>query len=1275
MTKQEAYNALASYLNRPLTTPKGAGTSDIAKFVLLNSQMTKPMGPGAVNGNSPSFLSRLFDILSRPNYAVANLVKDAYRNDANFNPVNSIISGLAGTQKTTFSDVLKDAGMPAVPARGLLGFALDVGLDPTTYIPGAQIGKAGSIFKGLTKGSEAIDKTLPAAEKLLRAGEPINPENFGLPARQGGEIPSALAAPIDIPKLPNPSILESKNGFTTPQQSLDFSATDIGKALAGETGATKPILPNRIQIPEEIRSKLDINDPPVDLGQHVPKQIPFDFKGRDPFSSDPNKLINWKVTDARKTAEAANLTRAQEIVDKVTQGSIPDALKLVPVPHPKISPGHIKIADDIVAKFNPDLATAQINKQFPNTLNAKQQVKLWYKAREAANKRVRKIDPKTKKRRDSAKVESEIIQHAIPIYKAIEDKFIGQGKVPRLGTGENVRLSDIIGDLALRGVPITDKTLSEFATTVSHTSEIGGAIERLRARGAIEDSVKIKNISDIVSDSKAAVNTNIPMSDYHTQNIDKMFKDFAKAAAKKSGVSPAGIKATDKLINMTLDSGKSSAQLAVQRMSKELDQVIATGKANAKVNKTITLALEHSLGKLPAWSVNDNKAVEFLMGRVATWWGQSDLRPMSLVAIASSAATAEARGKVLAKIFEGFDTAQKSEAFRFAQGLGQPSSEATQKLGMDIMRIMDDLTGQAAGSSVLLRSGVNRHQLNNWMRRYGTKFEFTDKIVKSPVTGATQDFSKGSDWVNSWRLANIEEDPASWMFKTMQALESATREKALFDEIGERFGSSVSGREYKTKVEGHPYLEPYYFPSDIAKQLPRVVRDWSLSTTTHNEALKLYDRVLSMWKSGATIYRPAHHIRNMVGDIYMGMLDGVTSVRPYKLALQVQRTMKDSYKTMADVDQMVALGMMPKNIGTPPPGKIIFRNKSGVGFTAEQISSVAHQKGLMEHVRTLEDLIDMGGEQKGLSLMRPFGGKVQQFARGTSELQAHNARLAHFIDKVQKSRGTDLERIFEDASRRSRKFHPSGLDLTHFEKTVMRRIIPFYSWIRKSTPVLLEGMVMKPGISVLPAKLGQGLQEAGGIETEGRDNPFPVDQMLPSWIRNEGIGPIAMPDSWLGKLSNQQPGGYVQAGVGLNPLAALLAQGQDPSKTVGSSITPAIQIPIELITGNKIFTGEPITGVEAKPGAFREYVGNQIPIFNAFQGIAGVGLAGETSKSQKSDNQAGREALVNWLTGMGIKGTGPYVKQALYEKYQPMRVQKAAAKQEFLAQLRDQLGG
>lgn len=1215
------YSSLQKYFDQ-LDLPgrsSGASMPDVAKFIVLNAKQSPSMGPGSISKNDPSFLSRLFDILSRPNYAVANVVKDEI-DDPNANIIKSAISGLAGTQKTTFTDVLDSAGIHDAPG---LGLTLDVALDPTSYFNGAGlIGKGKDLLKGL-KGGEEISKELPAAEKLLRAGEPINPENFNLPKVDSPEVPVALKPPVDIPKLPGELKGPDKVTANQSQLALDFKVPDIEAQLAGEVGKTKSLIPDRIEAPKSAKI------PPVD----VAKQI----KGQLSIPGLPLKRM-------KQAGIATHMRKAEDIIDGLQQGDVAEALKLISPPPPTISPEHITKAEEVLKDFKPEASNAPINKQFPNTVNASQQVGLFNKTG-----------------RDLA------------TYSVIENQLENAGKVLRIGTGEDVKLSDVLGDLNLRGVSITDDVLKEFAGKIQHGSELSGAVERMRARGAIKDTAKVKDITDIVGDSKAAATATVAMSDFAQGNFDSFLKKFAERAGTASGVSPAGLKAQRKLINMTLDAGKSRAQIAVQHMSQELNEVVSTGKANARVNHVTTLALEKDLGKLPAWAVNDSKAVEFLMGRVATWWGQSDLRPMSLVAVSSAKATAQARGHVLANLFRPFNEAQRYEAFKFAQGLTQPNTEETRLLGMDIMRIMDDLVGQAAGKSVLLRSGVNLDQLNMWMRRYGTKFEFTKGQMKSPITGAIQDFSKDSNWINSWRMADVKEDPAVWVFKTMEALEQATREKSLFDEIGERFGSQISGKEFKTKITGHPYLDPYHFPSDIAAQIPRVVKDWTPGTKTNHEMLQMYDRVLSMWKSSATIYRPGFHVRNLVGDVYMGMLDGVKSVRPYKYALQVQRSM-GAYNTMADVDRLVEMGIVKRGVETPAPGRTLFRNKSGVPFTAEQVAAVAHQKGLLEHYKTIEDIIDTGA-QGGVSLTRPFAGKVQKFAGTMAEMQSHNARLAHFIDKVMKSRGSNLDDIFEQAARRSRKYHPSGIDLTDFEKTVLRRIIPFYSWIRKSTPVLLEGIVMQPGVTVLPAKIGQALQEAGGIEGTDRGDPFPVDQMFPAWLRNEGIGPIGTPDSFLGKLSNQQPGGYVQGGVGLNPLAQLLAQFQDPSKTVGSSLTPALQVPIELITGKKIFSGEPITGVDAKPGALGEYIGSQIPAFSALQGITGFGLGGQTNKSIKSDGGAQKEALVNWLSGLGIKGTGPYKKQARYEITGPLQTQQRANKEDFLAQLRDQLAG
>lgn len=1236
------FSALAKYFSGPIQKP-GPSTKDVANFILLNSDMSKKMGPGVVQDNSPSIMSRIFDILSRPNYAIANTVKDvAHGTD---DPLSSFISGLAGTQKTTFQDVLKDAGLPDSKGRAGLGLVLDVGLDPTTYIPGGAIGKVGKLFGKGGKAAEDVAKDLPLEAKLAQ-GEKAVADTPPVALQGKPSLPD-----LNLPKPIQTDLTVPQAGNLLPKQlQLPFEFSDIERKL-------NPDLPQVKDFGPEVFPASEVASGAGKSAKEIPGQQAFRLPG-----------LNVRETRAAtKAAQAASVDTAPKIVEKIASGSTEDLLKTLPIPKPRITPKIQQLADSALRNFDPAKATAKINQQFPKTINAKQQVALWYRARKVVSNSV------MRKGRSATKVEGDVVQRAIPVYHAIENTLKAAGYTMRIGTGDNVALSDVIGDLMVHGHSIDDNILKEFGTEIKRGSPVHAAIERGRARGVIQDAPIAEEIVDAAANAKKAVQAGNAMSDAQQFDFDKFVKSFSEDTAKTAGISPAATNATMRMVDAALSAGKSPAQIAVQATRRELDNVIATGKASPKANRALTLGLEKNLGKLPKWALNDNKAVEFLMGRVATWWGQADLRPMSLVAMASAASTAAARGKALDKMFKGYSAAQRLEAFRAAQGIGPVHSTEVATLARGIQQTMDNLLGQAMGASVLLRSGVNRDLLNGWMKRYGCGFQFSKGKIKDPVSGAEHDFSKGTDWVDSWKMHDIgTDDPADWMFHTMQALEQATREKSWMDEAAERFGSPAYGKEFTTKVEGHPYLEGYYFPREIAPQLARAIRDWSLPVGSNNKYIQLYDRALSMWKSGVTIYRPAHHIRNLVGDLYMGALDGVVSIKPYKLAVQVQKAIGSYVETMQDVDKLVELGMVSRGLETPTPGRVLFRNKSGVPFTAEQVGALAHQQGLLEHVKTLEDIIDLG-ERGGFSPMRPLAGKGQQVARSVGEMQSHNARLAHFIDKLQKSTGKDLTKIVPDAAKRSRKYHPSGIDMTHFEKTVMRRIIPFYSWMRKSTPVLLEGLVMKPGITVLPAKLGEAMQMANGIDTT-RDDPFPTDQLFPKWIRDEGIGPIGMPDGLLGNFSNQLPPGYVQAGVGLNPLSQLLVQLQDPGRTLGSSLTPVAQIPTELITGRKIFTGEPIRGNEAKPGAFADYVGSQIPIFSAAQGISGLGLGGQTNKALKSDNQSGKENFVNWLTGLGIKGTGPYIKQANYERIAPAQAERKQKQQEFLSQLRDYYG-
>jgi hypothetical protein len=69
----------------------------------------------------------------------------------------------------------------------------------------------------------------------------------------------------------------------------------------------------------------------------------------------------------------------------------------------------------------------------------------------------------------------------------------------------------------------------------------------------------------------------------------------------------------------------------------------------------------------------------------------------------------------------------------------------------------------------------------------------------------------------------------------------------------------------------------------------------------------------------------------------------------------------------------------------------------------------------------------------------------------------NNARLAHFLDRVV-GRGKSAE----EAALSVKKYLFDYGDLTHFERNVMKRIMPFYTWTRKNVPLQLEALYKTP---------------------------------------------------------------------------------------------------------------------------------------------------------------------------------------------------------------------
>jgi len=130
----------------------------------------------------PSLFRRTMDLLSRGVYASAGAAKATIKNiqgKEKENILHEAWKGLMGTEKETYSDVLMEAGVKNRFVKGGVGFALDVVLDPTTYLGGSLVrglGKAGAktasggyqVFKKLTKFEPEIATKLETGAKSIQ---------------------------------------------------------------------------------------------------------------------------------------------------------------------------------------------------------------------------------------------------------------------------------------------------------------------------------------------------------------------------------------------------------------------------------------------------------------------------------------------------------------------------------------------------------------------------------------------------------------------------------------------------------------------------------------------------------------------------------------------------------------------------------------------------------------------------------------------------------------------------------------------------------------------------------------------------------------------------------------------------------------------------------------------------------------------------------------------------------------------------------------------------
>ena len=314
---------------------------------------------------------------------------------------------------------------------------------------------------------------------------------------------------------------------------------------------------------------------------------------------------------------------------------------------------------------------------------------------------------------------------------------------------------------------------------------------------------------------------------------------------------------------------------------------------------------------------------------------------------------------------------------------------------------------------------------------------------------------------------------------------------------------------------------------------------------------KIYDKFLNTWK-GLTLITPGFHMRNLFGNMF----------NSYAVGMDVVAQGKYLGKAMQELDQFQKIGKkLAQGLDITDAEKVLMDTVRGY---FEQGVSQTHRG-----IRDLEGVMEASakGAQKG-GLKGTFNNVIRinfNFAEKMDDVQRY-ALYRWGLDKTGdtvKAANTVAEALFDYSH------------LTPFEKSYMKRLFPFYTFMKNNFVFQMKNIFKNPAQY---AKLGRAYKYASedlaGYSLE--DLPDYATENM--WI----------PLPWTVDKNDKDAIVFLKATLPASDFTELV---ENPFKKGVTSLTAPIKLLIEFGAGKDLFTGQPLEAFPGQTSAMPEGTG------------------------------------------------------------------------------------